>query len=51
MITSVNIPDELKIRIKKYNMRHADMPMSVSGICVKALREKIDMLEFGELCG
>lgn len=45
MITSINIPDDLKNRIVKYNKLHSDVPMSVSGTCVKALEIKINMLE------
>ena len=39
MKTSINLPDELVIKIRKFNHDHPEKMINMSGVCRKSLEE------------
>lgn len=42
MKTSVELPDDLLEKVKKYNKTHPNRPINVSGVCRLALEKEIE---------
>lgn len=47
MKTTIDVPDELHDRIKKYNKLHQNSPINVSGTCRIALEKELDSKDAG----
>jgi len=45
MKTSINLPSDLVDRVKAYNAKHPDQPISISGVSIQALEKKLADIE------
>ncbi len=42
MKTSIELPDELIIKVREYNKAHANRPINVSGVCRIAIEQELN---------
>lgn len=42
MKTSIELPEDLIIKVRKYNQAHANRPINVSGVCRIAIEQELD---------